>query len=150
MIYRLRECKFDDLDFILKLKEFGMKWYIEKIYGWDINVQKQKTLKELHNNLNNMKIIMVDGNDVGVTTFIETDSYFQVGLLIILPEYQNKGIASLIIREYIQIANNKKKRIIIKTYKDNPAQNLYKRLGFNIYNTDDTHIYLDIDFEKNS
>ncbi len=65
MIYRLRECKFDDLDFILKLKEFGMKWYIEKIYGWDINVQKQKTLKELHNNLNNMKIIMVDGNDVG-------------------------------------------------------------------------------------
>lgn len=150
MIYRLRECKLDDLDFILKLKEFGMKWYIEKIYGWDINVQKQKTLKELHNNLNNMKIIMVDGNDVGVTTFIETDSYFQVGLLIILPEYQNKGIASSIIREYIQIANNKKKRIIIKTYKDNPAQNLYKRLGFNIYNTDDTHIYLDIDFEKNS
>lgn len=150
MIYKLRECKLDDLDFILKLKEFGMKWYIEKIYGWDINVQKQKTLKELHNNLNNMKIIMVDGNDVGVTTFIETDSYFQVGLLIILPEYQNKGIASSIIREYIQIANNKKKRIIIKTYKDNPAQNLYKRLGFNIYNTDDTHIYLDIDFEKNS
>lgn len=148
MIYRLRECKFDDLDIILKLKEFGMRWYVERIYGWDINVQKQKTIKEMQKNLANMRIIVVDGKDVGVTTFIETDSYFQVGLIIILPEYQNKGIASSIIAEYINTAKNKKKRIIIKAYKENPAQDLYKRLGFNIYNTDDTHVYLDIDFGK--
>lgn len=148
MIYRLRECKLDDLDFILKLKEFGMRWYVERIYGWDINVQKQKTIKEMQKNLANMRIIVVDGKDEGVTTFIESDSYFQVGLIIILPEYQNKGIASSIITEYINTAKNKKKRIIIKAYKENPAQDLYKRLGFNIYNTDDTHVYLDIDFGK--
>lgn len=146
MNYKLRECTLNDLDFILKLKELGMKWYIEKIYGWDASVQKQKTLKELQNNLGNMKIIVVEGKDAGVTTFIEADDYFQVGLTIILPQYQNKGLATSIIREYIIIAKRKEKRIIIKTYKENPAQNLYKRLGFNIYKTDDTHIYLDINF----
>ena len=35
----------------------------------------------------------------------------------------------------------------IKTYKENPAQKLYKRLGFEVYKKDDTHIYLDIDFK---
>ena len=89
MNYKLRECTLNDLDFILKLKELGMKWYIEKIYGWDASVQKQKTLKELQNNLGNMKIIVVEGKDAGVTTFIEADNYFQVGLTIILPQYQN-------------------------------------------------------------
>ena len=93
-----------------------------------------------------MKIIVVEGKDAGVTTFIEADNYFQVGLTIILPQYQNKGLATSIISEYIIIAKRKKKRIIIRTYKENPAQNLYKRLGFNIYKTDDTHIYLDINF----
>ena len=146
MNYKLRECTLNDLDFILKLKELGMKWYIEKIYGWDASVQKQKTLKELQNNLGNMKIIVVEGKDAGVTTFIEADNYFQVGLTIILPQYQNKGLATSIISEYIIIAKRKKKRIIIRTYKENPVQNLYKRLGFNIYKTDDTHIYLDINF----
>ena len=146
MNYKLRECTLNDLDFILKLKELGMKWYIEKIYGWDASVQKQKTLKELQNNLGNMKIIVGERRDASVTTFIEADNYFQVGLTIILPQYQNKGLATSIISEYIIIAKRKKKRIIIRTYKENPAQNLYKRLGFNIYKTDDTHIYLDINF----
>ena len=148
MIYTLRDCKLNDLDFVLKLKELGMKWYIEKIYGWNLDVQKQKTLKELQNNLSDMKIIVVDKKDVGVTTFKETDDYYQVGLIIIHPDYQNKGIASLIINEYIKTAKTKNKRIIIKTYKENPAQNLYKKLGFSIYNTDKTHIYLDINFNK--
>lgn len=147
MIYTLRDCKLNDLDFVLKLKELGMKWYIEKIYGWNLDVQKQKTLKELQNNLSDMKIIVVDKKDVGVTTFKETDDYYQVGLIIIHPDYQNKGIASLIINKYIKTAKTKNKRIIIKTYKENPAQNLYKRLGFEVYKKDDTHIYLDIDFK---
>lgn len=146
MSYDFRQCSFNDLEFILELKTLGMKWYIEKIYGWDIEVQKQKTLKEMKNKISNMKVIVVDGKDVGITTFSEFEDYFEVGLIIIHPNYQNKGIASSIINEYINIAKTKRKRIIIKTYKENPAQKLYLRLGFNIYKTDDTHIYFLIDF----
>ena len=31
-----------------------------------------------------------------------------------------------------------------KTYKENPAKNLYERLGFKKYDEDNTHIYLEI------
>ena len=71
-------------------------------------------------------------------------SYICMFLIIIHPDYQNKGIASSIINGYINTARLKNKRIILKTYKENPAQNLYKRLGFKIYKTDSTHIYFDI------
>ena len=123
-----------------------MKWYIEKIYGWDIDIQRQKTLKEMQNKLENMRVIVVDGKDVGVTTFSEFEDYFEVGLTIIHPNYQNKGIASGIINEYINVAKTKGKRIKIKTYKENPAQKLYLRLGFKAYKIDDTHIHFEINF----
>ena len=64
------------------------------------------------------------------------------------PDYQSSGIGSIIISEYIKIAKKDKKRIIIKTYKLNPAKKLYERLGFKKYNEDNTHIYFDIDFSK--
>ena len=148
MDYKLRKCTFDDLDFILDLKTLGMKWYIEKLYGWDLEKQKQLTLHELEENLGGMNVIVVDGKDVGITTLIETKDYYEVGLIIVHPDYQNKGIASKIISEYINFANNNEKRIVIKTYKGNPAQRLYLKLGFQIYKTDETHIYFEINFNN--
>lgn len=146
MDFTLRNCTLKDLDFILNLKELGMKWYIEKLYGWNAEIQKAKTLEELNKYLNDMKIIMIDNNDAGITTFSEFDDYFQVGLTIIPPDYQNKGIATKIISKYIDIARKKQKRIIIKTFKENPAQRLYQRLGFKIYETTDSHLLLEIKF----
>ena len=146
MDFTLRDCLMSDAKFILKLKELGMKWYIEKLYGWNVDVQMEKTIAELGENLNNMKIIVAEGKDIGVTTFTEYDDYFQVGLIVLHPDFQNKGIASQIIKNYIEIAKNKRKRIIIKTFKENPAQNLYKRLGFQVYETDNTHLHLEINF----
>jgi len=77
MDFTLRNCTLNDLDFILNLKELGMKWYIEKLYGWNAEIQKAKTLEELNKYLNDMKIIMIDNNDAGITTFSEFDDYFQ-------------------------------------------------------------------------
>lgn len=34
------------------------------------------------------------------------------------------------------------KEILIKTYKYNPAKKLYERLGFKVYDEDNTHVYL--------
>jgi len=149
MKYILRECKLTDVEFILELKRLGLKWYIEKIYGWDEEVQKGKTLRELEKNISNMKIIVVDGSDVGVTTFSKNEEEYCIGLTLIHPDYQNKGMATDILQKYIDIARKENKRIMIKTYKENRARNLYERLGFRMYKEDDTHIYLEINFSLN-
>lgn len=148
MKYDLRECKYDDLDFILELKRLGLKWYIEEVYGWDETIQRDLTVKELETNINNMKIIVVEGNDVGVTCFFECEEYYCIGLTLVHPNYQNNKIATNILLEYIDVARKQNKRIIIKTYKKNRARELYERLGFVQYKKDETHIYLEINFNE--
>lgn len=44
--YTLRNCTYEDINFIFKLKKTCMKWYIEKIYGWSDETQKIKTTNE--------------------------------------------------------------------------------------------------------
>lgn len=144
MKYNLRKCTFDDIDFIFELKKLCLKWYIEIVYGWDDKIQYIKTRNELNRNIEYMKIVCVDDKAIGVTTFSEKDGCYRIGLTMIHPDYQNKGIGSAVIQDYINLAEKDNKRIIIKTYKENPAQNLYRRLGFKIYNEDSTHIYLEI------
>lgn len=141
---KFRECNYNDAEFILNLKELCLKWYIEKIYGWDINVQREKTIHELDKHKDDMRIMIVDNRDVGVTTFYEENDKYVVGLIMVHPDCQGLGIGSKIINDYINIAKENKKRIIIKTYKENPALRLYKRLGFVEYKTDDTHAHLEI------
>lgn len=148
MNYKLRNCTLKDLDFLLELKRLGIKWYVDKLYGWDDEVQKQILLNQMKDKLDFMKVIVVNGRDVGISIFCEYDEYYEVDLIIIHPDFQNKGIAGAVLRQHIKTAQDNKKRIIIKTYKENPAQKLYVRVGFNVYKTDDTHIYLDINFNN--
>lgn len=146
--YTLRNCTYNDFDLIFELKKLCMKWYIEIIYGWDEEDQTIKTKNEIKRNIDNMQIIEVNGKNIGITTFIKNEESYRVGLIMIHPDYQNKGLATSIITNYINVAKNENKRIVIKTYKNNPAKNLYQRLGFKIYDTDETHIHLEIDFSK--
>ncbi len=148
MNIEFRNCEYYDVDFILNLKELCFKWYIEKIYGWDINIQREKTIQELDKHINDMRIIKINSKDIGITTIFEEENTYVVGMIIIHPDYQNKGIATNVINEYINIAKKENKRIIIKTYKKNMARNLYERLGFELYNEDETHVYMHIDFSK--
>ncbi len=141
--YNLRVCTKDDIYFIFELKKLCLKWYIDKIYGWDDLTQLNKTKEEFDKLYQYMKIIIVDGKDIGITTFIKQDNFYNVGLLMIHPDYQNKKIATNILNNYISIAKNDNKRLVLKTYKYNPARRLYERLGFKIYDEDNTHVYLE-------
>lgn len=143
-----RNVVFDDCEFILKLKELCLKWYIEIIYGWDTDIQRKKTKHEIEKRKDDMKVIMLNNKDVGITTFYEEDGDYTVGLIMVHPDCQGLGIGTKIINEYISIAQKEKKRIKIKTYKLNPAKGLYERLGFKIYKEDDTHVYLKIEFNN--
>ena len=143
-----RKCKYSDADYILKLKELCIKWYIEIIYGWNTEVQREKTIHELQKHKDDMRILIKDGKDIGVTTFYEENNQYVVGLIMIHPEYQGEGLGSKIIKEYIDLAKKSNKKIKIKVYKENPAKRIYERLGFKIYNEDDTHLYLSIDFDE--
>ena len=123
-----------------------MKWYVEKTYGWDINFQRERTKREIEKFIDRMRIIIADNKEIGATNFFEENNEYVVGLVLIHPDYQRKGIATKIIKDYINIARNNNKSIRLSTYKYNPAKKLYERLGFKQYDEDDTKSYLRIEF----
>lgn len=134
----LRKCKKEDLKFLLNLKEKCFRWYIEKIYGWDDNVQVDLTKNEMAKNLKNMYIIQTKGKDIGLFTYsIDSNEDICIGMFAIIPKYQNRGIGRDILVKLIEA--NPDKRFYLKTYKENPARHLYERVGFTIYDQTTTH-----------
>ncbi len=138
MLYTLRPCTEDDFEFILKLKVQCFKWYIEKIYGWDEEKQRALTHTELLSNLNAMRIIQVDGEDAGLSTFsVDENSDGRVGLFAIMPEYQGQGLGTQVLQDII--SDNPNRRLYLKVYKSNPARHLYERVGFSVCRETQTH-----------
>lgn len=146
MNYNLRPCTIDDYEFLFKLKIECLKWYVEKIYGWDENNQREFLKKEMNEKMQYMNIIQIDNIDIGVTTHsIDQDGNDVLGLIAILPDYQGNGIGTDIIKKYISNAN---KRIILQVFKENPARLLYEKLGFKKYGETNSHILMEISKEE--
>ena len=138
MEYTFRKCNNTDIKFIYELKEKCFKWYVEKIYGWNEQTQIELTQKEMDEHLADMNIIQCEGKDIGLFTFYYDDiGDACVGMFAILPAYQGKGIGTQILLNILE--KNKNVRIYLKTYKENPARNLYQRVGFKKYGETETH-----------
>ena len=88
--------------------------------------------------LDDMNIIQLGGVDIGIFTFYYDDKGEGcIGMFAILPEYQGKGIGTQILTNILE--KNKDVRMYLKTYKENPARNLYQRVGFRKYEETETH-----------
>ncbi len=138
MKYTFRKCKNADIQFIYELKEKCFKWYVEKIYGWDKKTQLKLIQNEMDEHLDDMNIIQLGEVDIGIFTFYYDDKgEGYIDMFAILPEYQGKGIGTQILTNILE--KNKDVRIYLKTYKENPARNLYQRVGFRKYEETETH-----------
>ncbi|MBR3882143.1 MAG: GNAT family N-acetyltransferase [Clostridia bacterium] len=143
MEYTFRDCLFNDYDLLFRLKEENFKKYIEECWGWDLEDQHRRLKEDLELNISRKKIIMVNGNSVGVYATGYLDGDFFIEEINILKEYQNYKIGSRILNN--QLEENASKGIVTKlrVFKNNPAKNLYERLGFKVYKEIETHYYME-------
>lgn len=137
--YTLVPYKDCDYQFIFDTKKICYKKYVEENYGeWNDESQYEMLDKFLETTKNNIKIIIVNGKRAG---FLDghniNDSTYEQGNICILPEFQHMGIGTNILTNLIY--QNKNKNIILRVFKQNPAQNLYKRLGFEIFEETKSH-----------
>ena len=89
-----------------------------------------------------MQIIVYNQEDVGLFTYYENESKdIFIDMLILKPSARNKGIASRILNNLISAYP--RKRIYLRTYRENPARALYKRKGFCKYDETETHWWME-------
>ena len=137
----LRKAQTTDSEFVFVVKKAAFREYVEQIWGWDDTYQR-----DLHNRRfasQDIRIIQLNGTDVGFLSTAITPDTFKVDQLYILPEYQGKGIGAACMKRIIDYAKLEQKPVTLQVLKINTrATAFYQRLGFTIVGANATHFQI--------
>ena len=143
MMFSLREYCVEDYEFVYDAKKQGYKEYVELFYGkWDDVGQHEMFENYLSARQKFIKIIEVNGEKAGFIDVSETnDGELEIGNICLLPNFRGRGIGSVYFEQLLKERENQTMKL--RVFKNNPAQNLYKRFGFEITQETDTHFYME-------
>ncbi|NOH98877.1 GNAT family N-acetyltransferase [Vibrio sp. 99-70-13A1] len=139
-MYEIRKADNSDYEFLFKLKKSAEYEPIKAVFGWDENVQR-----EIHSNEweeEKPTIIEVDGVAVGSYLVQAHSEYLYFGRFFLLPEYQDKGIGSQVLKTVIELADLKSLPIKLCYLQGNRVGQLYKRLGFSVVGQDEQFVHM--------
>lgn len=127
--------------FSYQVKKAAEGEYITSMFGWDENVQRSYHRKAWEQQ--KPDIITYDGKQIGTIATIETANCIEVGQFFILPEYQNKGIGTYLLKNILEKADKLGKNVTLRFLKNNPVKSLYVRNGFRIVDTSEILYYME-------
>jgi ribosomal protein S18 acetylase RimI-like enzyme len=145
ILYTLRPATADDYDFLFHLIEVCLKEYVEAIWGWDEVFQRNHFAEYF--DVNGCQIVQLDGRDAGQLTVVEGDGDLYISGIYLLPEFQNKGQGSILVREVMARAEESGRAVTLQVLKANKsARRLYEKLGFQVTAERDTHYVMSIHY----
>lgn len=133
MNYLLKQATEADFDLLYEIKTDSIKPYVEQIWGWDEQVQKEFLRKETP--IEQVKLILIDGKDIaGFVQLTENEQGIFVGSLFLTSQFQSKGIGRAILEDQFE----KGKNVRLEVLKINPrAIDFYKQAGMEIEGEDE-------------
>lgn len=118
-----------DYDYIYDVKKAAYQKYVEVYYGWDEDVQQKMYKDFLKERGKNIKIILVNGEYAGFMDGCDLENGdYEQGNIIIVPKFQGRGLGTKILTDVLE--KHKHQNVHLRVFKNNPAKNLYERLGF--------------------
>ncbi|MHC4598048.1 MAG: GNAT family N-acetyltransferase [Planctomycetota bacterium] len=131
----------EDDGFAYRVKKQALGPYITEVWGWDEAVQR-----EFHRNefdASRLEILAWSGRDVGTMAVRSDGEGLTLFALYILPQCQNRGIGTRLLRALQEEARGKGIPVKLQVLKVNPARRLYERMGFIAKGETDTHIQME-------
>jgi len=136
--YSLRAAKDSDREWVWETKKICFSVYVKQTFGvW--NEDTQTTRFNATFDSKEVWIIQMAGCDVGYVAYECTDQEFRIFNIMILPDFQNQGLGSAIMRKFLNEAEQKHIPFRLQVLKVNPAHKLYERLGLSVTGQTDTH-----------
>ena len=122
--------KQDEIKFIYNLKKEVYHKYIEEIYGeWNEENQNKLFNKFMKENSKNIELIYLNDKLVGFYNGKnKDDNTFEIANICIMPEYQNNGIGTAVLKEIL--FENNDKDVFLQCFKESPAMKLFERIEF--------------------
>jgi ribosomal protein S18 acetylase RimI-like enzyme len=136
----LRPATERDYPFVERLYIETMRPLLQKLDAWDENEARVKF--HGYYELNEVRIIMVDGRDAGFLHVSEKSGEITLAQIHIEAPYRSRGIGGRLIRDLLRDARSSNKTVSLSVVRHNPAQALYERLGFCVIGEDDTKLHM--------
>jgi ribosomal protein S18 acetylase RimI-like enzyme len=135
----LRPAEAEDLDFLYGLNRTTMREYVVETWGrWDERWQEERYRR--HFRPADFKIIVHEGQDVGVLASRKTETELVIASIQLLPNHQGRGIGTSLINVLLDEARDEGKQVTLQVLKVNGrARRLYERLGFSTVEETDIH-----------
>jgi GNAT superfamily N-acetyltransferase len=126
------------MELIYSILRAALGPYVEQTWGkWDEAAQRQRfdgaTRAEDHS------IIELEGLPVGCLCLKKSDVELCLVRLFVLPEFQNRGLGTRILREVLEVADQHRLPVRLRVLRVNPARRLYERHGFAVVGESETH-----------
>ncbi|MGB2697207.1 MAG: GNAT family N-acetyltransferase [Candidatus Zixiibacteriota bacterium] len=134
----LRKARPEDSEFAYCVKRAAFREYVEKVWGWDEDEQRQ--LHEQRFRAQDFRVINLVGTDIGIMAVVVAPDCVRLNQLFLLPEHQGKGIGHECMLLIMEEAHRLGLPVRLRILKVNPrALAFYKQLGFTRTGETDTH-----------
>jgi GNAT superfamily N-acetyltransferase len=145
MLIAFRPALPQDFGYCERLYFSGMKKIIEEL---KLDIAAQAAGFHQQWILTQVRIITLDGSDVGwIQTTVRDDGLFVAELFVDGP-FQRRGIGTEVMNRVIVDAGRVNQAVHLAAVKINPAVRLYERLGFRITHEDDRKFYMKRDVDN--
>ena len=125
----LRSATLQDIDFLLELRAQTMGPHIAAM---GLPTSKEDFLERVNYRFDDAKIIMVDNHPAGLfkTCFLADKNQWFLVQIQVHPDFQNRKIGYTLVSQLLEQAAHDHADVYLTVFKSNPAQRLYRRLGF--------------------
>jgi ribosomal protein S18 acetylase RimI-like enzyme len=139
---RFRRATALDSEFAYRVKKTTLAEYVRQVWGWD--EEEQRRLHQRRFASQDFQVIVVSGADVGILALSREPDCLKVNQLLVLPQYQGKGIGTACMKHVIEEAATSRLPVRLHVLKANRrAAEFYRRLGFSDTGLDDTHVQME-------
>jgi GNAT superfamily N-acetyltransferase len=126
---RLRPGRPSDLDFLRELQAVSMRPHVERVYGrWD--PEEQRARFDASTDPTAHEIVELGGEPVGCRLVRRHPDALELVRLYLLPAFQNRGLGTRLVEELAREADASGLPVRLRVLRGNPAERLYRRLGF--------------------
>lgn len=137
--FDLRPGRVEDFGFAKELYFGSMKPLLEALGAW--NAEEKEAAFASYYDIDEVRVIVVNGQDVGWIQISYTDEEFCLDQLHLIEAARDKGIGTALINATIAEAEAEGKNVSLSLVKGNRAIRLYRRLGFHQVAEDATKIH---------
>lgn len=128
-------------EFIYRVKKEAYGEYITRVWGWDENLQREFFAQDWQNL--KPSIILYHNQPIGTICISYNNESLHIERFYILPEYQNKGIGTYLLKQLLEKADKKNLPAKLCVLKINPAISLYHRHGYEIIREDEIMYHME-------